>query len=77
MWNCPKCVERLDDDFDLCWQCGTDREGNEDAAFVSADESEVIYDPAKDGEISSFDDLHELVRGTGSRDTLRSVAIVP
>lgn len=49
MWNCPKCVERLDDDFDLCWQCGTDREGNEDAAFVSADESEVIYDPAKDG----------------------------
>ena len=23
MWKCPKCRERLDDGFDVCWNCGT------------------------------------------------------
>jgi len=26
MWNCPSCDERIDDQFDACWRCGTMRE---------------------------------------------------
>ena len=33
MWTCPKCAESLDDNFAVCWQCGTDREGQVDASF--------------------------------------------
>ena len=25
-WLCPKCQERLEAQFTLCWQCGTERE---------------------------------------------------
>ena len=33
MWPCPKCREEIDDSFDVCWACGTSREGVEDTAF--------------------------------------------
>ena len=27
MWTCKKCKEVLEDSFDSCWKCGTDRDG--------------------------------------------------
>jgi len=33
MWQCVKCHERLEDNFDVCWNCGTSRDGTEDPAF--------------------------------------------
>ncbi|MEQ2008874.1 MAG: hypothetical protein ABMA26_18995 [Limisphaerales bacterium] len=27
MWNCPKCNEASEDNFDSCWKCGTSRGG--------------------------------------------------
>jgi hypothetical protein len=33
MWTCKKCGEQVEDDFEVCWSCGTTREGFEDAAF--------------------------------------------
>jgi hypothetical protein len=33
MWMCSKCREEVDDDFEVCWNCGTTREGEEDATF--------------------------------------------
>lgn len=27
MWICSKCRSKVDDDFDICWKCQTDREG--------------------------------------------------
>ncbi len=41
-WHCPKCAEVVDDDFDLCWSCGTSADGIEDPNFVSADDAEPI-----------------------------------
>jgi hypothetical protein len=38
MWKCVKCREEVGDDFDVCWQCGTSREGVEDPDFRNADE---------------------------------------
>lgn len=45
MWTCKKCESKVDTDFDVCWKCGTSREGVEDPSFVSADEAPPIMDP--------------------------------
>ena len=45
MWTCPKCGSKVDPGFEVCWQCGTSREGVEDPTFVSADETGPIDDP--------------------------------
>jgi hypothetical protein len=48
MWNCPKCSTKVDQDFDICWNCGTSKEGIEDPSFVPADQAEPISDPMYD-----------------------------
>ena len=37
MWTCPECGSKVDASFDLCWRCGTDRDGTRDPNFRSAD----------------------------------------
>jgi uncharacterized protein YbjQ (UPF0145 family) len=39
MWQCVKCREKLEDDFEVCWKCGTSRDGVEDPEFRIADET--------------------------------------
>jgi hypothetical protein len=38
MWTCPKCGSKVDPSFDVCWSCGTSRDGVEDPTFVRADD---------------------------------------
>lgn len=45
MWSCPKCGADVEASFDVCWSCGTSRDGVEDPDFQSADEVGPIYDP--------------------------------
>ena len=33
MWDCPKCSERIEDTFEVCWNCGTSNDGHEDPDF--------------------------------------------
>ena len=33
MWTCSKCYERLEDNFDVCWKCGTSQSGVEDPGY--------------------------------------------
>jgi len=37
MWTCAKCGRKVDPSFDVCWACGTSRDGVEDPSFVPAD----------------------------------------
>jgi hypothetical protein len=39
MWRCPKCNENVENNLDVCWQCGTTRAGVEDETFRK--ESEI------------------------------------
>ncbi len=39
MWLCTKCREKLDDNFDVCWNCGTSKDGVEDPGFRKADDA--------------------------------------
>lgn len=47
-WTCLKCCEIVDASYEVCWICGTSREGFEDPTFVTADEAGPIYDPLRD-----------------------------
>jgi uncharacterized protein YbjQ (UPF0145 family) len=39
VWECKKCRERVENSFDVCWNCGTSRDGVEDPAFHKEDEA--------------------------------------
>ena len=41
MWKCTKCGELVEDDFEVCWNCGTSSEGVEDPEFRRADQIPV------------------------------------
>ena len=38
MWECKKCRERVEGSFDVCWNCGTSRDGVEDPSFQREEE---------------------------------------
>jgi len=33
MWTCPNCKIEVEPDFDVCWSCGTSRDGQVDPDF--------------------------------------------
>jgi hypothetical protein len=37
MWKCSNCGERVEDDFEVCWSCGTTRDGVRDPHFFDHD----------------------------------------
>ena len=39
MWNCSHCHESVEADFEICWKCGTTRDGQLDPTFQSVDEA--------------------------------------
>lgn len=41
MWQCMKCQERVEDTFEVCWNCGTSKDGAEDPNFRKADDMTV------------------------------------
>lgn len=57
MWTCPKCAEEVDDEFEVCWACGTAPDGTEDPFFISADEVGPLDDPAEEGGLKPIDEL--------------------
>ncbi len=38
MWKCPQCDESLRDSFEVCWNCGTSKDGVRDPDFASLKE---------------------------------------
>ena len=34
MWTCSNCQKSVEDSFEVCWNCGTSKDGVEDPAFV-------------------------------------------
>jgi hypothetical protein len=42
MWRCPECGTDVEGSFDVCWRCGTTRNGTRDPEFRTADDPEAI-----------------------------------
>ena len=38
MWQCVTCREQVYDTFEVCWKCGTSRDGTPDPNFRTADD---------------------------------------
>ena len=41
MWQCTKCHSKIEDSFDVCWSCGTTKDGVEDPDFQPADDGDA------------------------------------
>lgn len=59
MWQCSKCKEAQEESFDLCWNCGTSREGVEDATFSRAEDAETPPPPDNEEITASPSDPRE------------------
>jgi hypothetical protein len=59
MWTCPKCRERVEDGFDVCWNCGTNREGREDPHFAPDTDVPVTETASRDTPIHAAEKSHE------------------
>jgi hypothetical protein len=35
MWNCPKCNEEIEDQFDECWKCAEENLSSEEADLIT------------------------------------------
>jgi hypothetical protein len=57
MWSCTKCRVKVDRSFEVCWSCGTSSGGEEDPAFVRADDVIQITDPPEKSDPRGVDDL--------------------
>ena len=43
MWQCPNCSETIEKQFDVCWNCGSDRTGAVDPNFLDEPDTAVPY----------------------------------
>jgi uncharacterized protein with PIN domain len=42
MWRCGKCSEQVEDDFAVCWKCGTSREGLTNPQFQAVPDAQQL-----------------------------------
>src|SRR5262249_36245043 len=49
MWTCPSCQADVEDQFEICWACGSSREGVKDPNFVRADADTASTPDAEPG----------------------------
>ena len=67
MWECAKCGESVEDTFDVCWSCGTSKDGVEDPAFQRADAAGVAPGAGAEGFVRPAAPAHT---GTGEHASL-------
>lgn len=60
MWQCPKCHEESEETFDVCWCCGTSRDGVEDLQFKP-----VVDQPELSEGLSNSTTIRGLKAGAG------------
>jgi hypothetical protein len=49
MWKCPDCEELIEDNFDICWNCGTHMDGTRDGSFQREPVTPDVQDPSVGG----------------------------
>jgi hypothetical protein len=45
MWKCSKCGEQIGANFEICWACGTSKDGAEDPHFFEDDDKDPSLEP--------------------------------
>ena len=67
-WSCANCRKNVDVEFEICWNCGANRDGTLDPAFIRADAS-----PPSSTDHLASDDLpvKESTFATSSKNDVR------
>jgi uncharacterized protein YbjQ (UPF0145 family) len=74
MWECKKCRERVENTFDVCWSCGTSREGVEDPLFQRETEAEIDVEKPAPQAKAPRRTLPKLIVTTGNDVSGRTIA---
>jgi len=54
VWECINCSEVHEDDFDMCWRCGTTRSGEQPVNFLEPDfRDETVTEATEDEELEN------------------------
>jgi hypothetical protein len=82
MWTCPNCGEAIDDVFDACWKCGTNRDGTRAADFpvepsdAKTPDPRAEPDPPDDAAAAANDPKNErIVELCSAANTVEAYAI--
>lgn len=49
MWNCSQCSEQIEDQFEVCWKCGTSKTGIADPGFARRTKADAEQQPSGRG----------------------------
>ena len=63
MWKCQNCNEQVEDNFDVCWNCGTKMDGRIDEEFQSV----VVDDSDETGIVAESQTQRELLETINRR----------
>jgi len=84
MWNCSKCKEQCEDNFDSCWSCGTGRDGSAPPPELSESRSKPNTTQStqqllvgKRGVISRYSDAYTVAHTiTGLGSTIKGIGVI-
>jgi hypothetical protein len=54
MWKCKKCNEEVEDNFNVCWNCGSDKKGS-GTSFLDTGEQTGLNAPIEEGSIDKIE----------------------
>lgn len=75
MWECKKCRERVEGSFEVCWNCGTTRDGVEDPSFRAEVDEETPAPPkTRPSAAKRRPPTRPLIVTTGNEVSGRSIA---
>lgn len=63
MWECNKCHEKLEDSFEVCWNCGTSRDVSKDSQSQTDDSAVEPLVCSKCGSQEVIPDVRIIDRG--------------
>ncbi|MBL0202374.1 MAG: hypothetical protein IPP81_20115 [Chitinophagaceae bacterium] len=70
MWTCKNCNEDVEDNFDLCWNCGFDKLGNK-----TVDTSQEVLFKANKEEISNLKE-QKVINTKNDKNALGLILVV-
>lgn len=57
MWKCNRCSEEHEDSFEVCWNCGSSRDGAEASRFVRITENDDFNQSSGEIDYSFMEDM--------------------
>jgi hypothetical protein len=73
MWRCPNCGESVEQHFDVCWNCSSDKIGAVDPGFIAEPQDRSVPDPGAAVATSGYSS--KVVTNSGRKDNSLAKAL--